>query len=400
MKDFTKALYADLLHRIDVVIDDLNRTDHHEDIKDRFIALTLKDIHEIRTVLQSSFDSGILEFEELTGNNLHLFNKSNREFKAIHSYRYLAIKNYGKPEVFFFRLISQIYDEHRINARAPIVSTISNHDYYYWAVPYYEMIALPSGEENSLLNLPDIYHEIGHLLHIMFNGGSCESSTGIIDKHFQKEMVRVEDEGIGEHYLPILEEAKYLWASSWLEEFTCDLVGTYMTGPAYAWTNLKLLSTGHGSSKIFESSDSHPADEARMTIILLMLEKLGLNEDKEKIEASWKVFLKDTEVFRPKEHSLVYPTKLLQVIVDEFYQYYNNADLASYPELLASGNISISQVLNEAWTFAQNDPSQYFSYETSAICDLKKKFNIEDAVEVTQTVSEQTSGSEMVIQNS
>ncbi len=94
---------------------------------------------------------------------------------------------------------------------------------------------MPSGEEHSLLNLPDMYHEIGHLLHSMFGGISCETSGIIIDKHFAKEIVRVQDDGTAAQlFKEKLEEAKYLWEASWLEEFTCDLVGTYMTGASYA----------------------------------------------------------------------------------------------------------------------------------------------------------------------
>ncbi|SMC54033.1 hypothetical protein [Pedobacter nyackensis] len=380
MRNFIKALYADLLHRIDVVVADINSIQHHDDIKDRFITDTLKQFADIRDVLQDAFDTGVLEYDEFTGNNLYLFNKANREFNAIHSYRYLAIKNYKKPEIFFFRLITQIYNEHRINALPPIVSTISNHDYYYWAVPYFEIIALPSGEENSLLNLPDMYHEIGHLMHSMFRGGSSEQSAKIIDKYFASEIVRVEDEGLGEHFKGPLEDARHLWAASWLEEFSCDLVGTYMTGGAYAWTNLKLLSTGHGSSKIFESSESHPADEARMEIILMMLEKLGLDAEKAKVERSWKSFLKDTEVFRPSIHKMIFPKKLLQQIVDEFFEFYQNADLASYTELSALGQGSISEILNEAWATAQADPLQYFAYETGKILDIRDSFGLKDNV--------------------
>lgn len=298
MNNFIKALYADLLNRIDVVVNDIKGLSHHADIKDRFIDDTLNQFSVIRKELQSAFDTGVLENEIFAGNNLFKFNRAHREFKAIHSYRYLAIKNYKEPEIFFYQLITQIYADHRINALPPIVSTISNHDYYYWAVPYFEIIALPSGEEHSLLNLPDMYHEIGHLLHSMFGGKSCEISGAVIDKHFAKEIVRVIDDGAAAHFQETLELAKYLWDASWLEEFTCDLVGTYMTGAAYAWTNLKLLSTGHGSTKIFEYSESHPADEARMRIIILMLEKLGL-KDNDKVDLAWKVFLKDTEVFKP-----------------------------------------------------------------------------------------------------
>lgn len=375
MRDFVKALYVDLLHRIDVVVADITSSEHHPDIKDRFIAETLKQFSDIRLVLQNAIDTGILEYDTATGNNLTLYNQILREFNAIHSYRYLAIKNYRDPEVFFFRLIKRIYDEHRINALPPIVSTISNHDTYYWAEPYFEIIALPAGEENSLLNLPDMYHEIGHLLHSMFNGKSCELSTVVIEKHFIKEIVRVEDDGLGQHYIDTLKDVKYYWATAWIEEFSCDLVATYMTGAAYAWTNLKLLTTGHGSGRIFEYFDSHPANEARMTIVIMMLEKLGLIAEKQKIEAAWKSFMKDTEGFKPKEYSLLYPKKLLQQLVDEFYAFYQNADLASYPEI-KSREDAVSRLLNNAWDNAQNDPLRYFDYETTVINNLKADFGM------------------------
>jgi hypothetical protein len=376
MNNFIKALYVDLLHRIDVVVTDIKGLSHHPDIKDRFIDDTLNQFSIIRNELQSAFDTGVLEIEVFAGNNLFRFNRVHREFKAIHSYRYLAIKNYKDPEIFFYQVITQIYAEHRINALPPIVSTISNHDYYYWAVPYFEIIALPSGEEHSLLNLPDMYHEIGHLLHSMFGGKSCEVSEGIIDKHFAKEIVRVIDDGTASHFQETLELAKYLWQASWLEEFTCDLVGTYMTGAAYAWTNLKLLSTGHGSIKIFEYSQSHPADEARMRIIILMLEKLGLTNDKNEVEAAWKIFLKDTEVFKPNDYPLLYPQKLLQQIVDEFFTFYQNADLVSYPELTGKGTNSVSQLLNDAWSNAQTNSTDYFNYETNSIANLKSSYGL------------------------
>jgi hypothetical protein len=375
MKNFIKGLYADLLHRIDLVVADIGKTDYHDDIKDRFISETLEQFSVIKNDLQKSFDTGVLEFEMMSGSNLLKFNRLHREFKAIHSYRYLAIKNYKDPEVFFFKVISQIYDEHRISAMPPIVSTISNHDYYYWAVPYFEIIALPSGEENSLLNLPDMYHEIGHLLHSMFMGKSCEISGIAVEDHFNKEEVRLADDGFPQ-FIETVKEAKYLWEASWLEEFSCDLVGSYMTGAAYAWTNLKLLSTGHGSTKIYEFSPTHPADEARMRIIILMLNKLGLMNEKKEVEDAWDVFLKDTIAFMPRNYSLLFPQYLLEQIVDEFFTFYQNADLASYPELLKGGKCSVAQVLNEAWQNAQTDPLNYYIYETDAIGKLRKDFNL------------------------
>jgi len=330
---------------------------------------------DIRNTLQNALDTGVLEFEYLANNNLYHFNRANREFSNIHSYRYLPLKHYHDPEAYFYRVISKVYDEHRISAKPPIVSTISNHDSYYWAVPYYEIIALPAGEERSLLNLPDMYHEIGHLLHSMFKGKSCETSSQAVDKHFAKEIVRVKNEGL-EQYLDPLTRAKFLWQRKWIEEFTCDLIGTYMTGAAYAWTNLKLLSTGHGSAIIYSDNDTHPADEARMTIIIMMLDKLGLKTEKDKVEEEWKIFLKDTEPFKPSDYNLLYPQKLLAQIVEEFFTFYQNADLASYPELVKTGTESVAQLLNEAWEQARMKPMAYSAYEIAAINKLRKEFGL------------------------
>lgn len=377
MKHFIKALYADLLHRTDVVIADIKTMNPHDDVRDRFVDSTVAQLGAIRNLLQDALDTGVLEFDFLANNNLYKFNRVNREFTDIHSYRYLPLKHYDDPEIFFFRVISKVYAEHRISAIPPIVSTISNHDNYYWAFPFYEIIALPAGEERSLLNLPDMYHEIGHLLHSMFKGKSCEASSIVVDRYFAKEIVRVKNDGL-EQYVDSLSRAKYYWQKKWIEEFTCDLVGTYMTGAAYAWTNLKLLSTGHGSAIIYSDSSTHPADEARMTIIIMMLDKLGLKAEKEKVEEDWKVFLKDTEPFKPGDYNLLYPKKLLQQIVDEFFVFYQNADLASYPELVKANPNSVAQLLNEAWEQARMKPLDYNVYEVDSVNKLRKEFGLEE----------------------
>ncbi|MDF2188323.1 hypothetical protein [Paraflavitalea sp. CAU 1676] len=378
MKDFIKALYVDLLHRIDIVVADINGRSIHPDIRNRFIAETNKQFSDIRDEIISTINGGDLDLPQMEGNNLYKFNGLYRTFMAIHSYRYLAIRNYDDPEIFFFKLISKIYSEHRISAIPPIVSTISNHDSYYWAVPYFEIIALPCGEEYSLLNLPDMYHEIGHLLHSMFQGKSCEISSGVIEQHFDRELVRIQDEGLGAHYADAIDEAKYLWKESWLEEFSCDLVGAYMTGAAYGWTNLKLLSTGRGFGKIYERNESHPADEARMRLIICMLDKLGLHQEKAEIELAWQIFLQETHPQVPKEHALLYPDYLLQHVIDEFFAFYQNADLVSYPELAQAGHLSVAQVLNKGWRQAQTNSANYYKYETDAINELRIDFGLKE----------------------
>jgi len=376
--NFIKALYADLSQRIDFMVSALQSKDHHPDIKHRFVTVTIDMLRGLKNDLQRDIRSGVLEFPFMLPNNLLQYNKTHRAFKAIHSYRYLALKNYGDAEIFFFRVISRIYAEHRITSIPPIVSAISNQNDYYWAHPFFEIIGLPAGEEKSLLNLPDMYHEIGHLLYTQYGGRCSETSAGEIEKHFRKEIRRMEAEMAPnlEFYKELLEDVKGYWHDSWVEEFTCDLLGTYMTGAAYGWTNLKLLTVGHGSAKIYEFYDSHPADEARMRIIFLMLQKQGLTEEKQALEEAWQLFLRDTISFKPSEYDLVYPDSLLTRLTDEVYRFFQNADLATLAELNSKKQNSIASLLNEAWAHAQGSPHDYHEFELQKVDELKRGFGL------------------------
>lgn len=62
--------------------------------------------------------------------------------------------------------------------------------------------------------------------------------------------------------------------------------------------------------------------------------------------------------------------------MDEFFLFYQNADLVSYSELVDKGANSISQLLNDAWLNAQTNPGDYFTYETSAITSLKGNYGL------------------------
>ncbi|KMQ69207.1 hypothetical protein ACM39_03640 [Chryseobacterium sp. FH2] len=63
------------------------------------------------------------------------------------------------------------------------------------------------------------------------------------------------------------------------------------------------------------------------------------------------------------------------MMVDEFFEFYQNADLASYCELKNSSN-SISELLNNAWNTARNNSTEYLDFEKSRISNLKLKYNL------------------------
>ena len=59
----------------------------------------------------------------------------------------------------------------------------------------------------------------------------------------------------------------------WMVEFFCDLFAVYTLGPAYGWAHLHLSAKRGGDP--FDvpmlSASSHPADDARMRVMLVAL---------------------------------------------------------------------------------------------------------------------------------
>lgn len=58
--------------------------------------------------------------------------------------------------------------------------------------------------------------------------------------HFEKEKKLVIDEDRSADLLEMFDDKLKKWKESWTQEFVCDLIGTYLVGCAYGWTNFKL----------------------------------------------------------------------------------------------------------------------------------------------------------------
>ena len=76
---------------------------------------------------------------------------------------------------------------------------------------------------------------------------------------------------------------------SWAIEFFCDLYAVYMVGPAFAWSHLHLAAcAGTDPFQVpLLTTTVHPPDAARMSAMLLALERLGFDEERAAIGHRW-----------------------------------------------------------------------------------------------------------------
>lgn len=371
MIEFIKALFFDLTFRISKMISDLESRQINSDIPKSFYDKTIEQLNDLLSEIKVICSSGDLELENIASNNLIRYNTIYEKFQSIELFRYEVIINYGAAEEYFNKKIIRIYKEIKNTQTPPLVTTISDSESYYWAHPYFAIIAVPIGEERSLLNLPDLYHEICHFIFKHYSKYLIGDIADEVQKYFDNEITRVKDESRPTRYLTFYRDKLQKWLNGWIEEFTCDLVATYLVGPAYAWTNLKLSTISSGYDRIFIDSPSHPSDEARMRAIFQMLNIMGLSKDGAVIKEAWDKFLNVVSNPIPQDYDYIFPQTLIEKLTENVKKGCLDIGLNIYSEQVKEFGNSISKTLNDAWEIILKDPTSYETWETKAIIEIK-----------------------------
>jgi hypothetical protein len=376
MIPFIKGLYHDFDSRVLRMIAILKSNSYHANIQKSFVPNTIGYLEDLREGLQQKINSGDLDIESIAFNNMSEYNELNEFFQTIETARFEVIHNYGDPEIYFHHKIERIYNEIQHLSVPPLLATISNSDNYFWVHPVFEVIGLPFGEENHLLNLPDLYHEIGHLIFKQYPDIVKDKIWPALEKYFQEQMDQSYDEKTNDHYVPFFTQKKKRWDESWVEEFTCDMIGAYLCGPAFAFSNMKMAAINDGSKDVFTDSFSHPSDESRMRAVFFMLGETGHQQAGDRIKASWEDFLNHTNYSKHQDYKYIYPDNILRALAKVVHGYCQDIDLASYSEQIADGKNPISKIVNDAWEQITVNPQQFEKYQQEQIKLIRASFNI------------------------
>ena len=375
MIKFIKAIFFDLTGRIEKMQENLASTIISKEVDAAFLNDTRQLLSGLNSDISILIESGDLEIEALASNNVIKYNTLHEALLTIELFRYLIIINYGEAEEYFKKKIKRIYGEINCLQNPPLVTTISNSENYYWALPSYDIIAVPTGEEQSLLNLPDLYHEMGHLIYnqyAQFLKGGIEKS---LSKYYNSEIQRVVTEQRAAWLITFFREKLNYWIESWVMEFTCDLIAVYLVGPAYAWTNLKLTTLSSGKDQIFIDCPTHPSDEARMRAIFFLLEKMGHVDELSEIKESWQAFLDATANAVPSNYQSIFPQEFIEELAENVYNGCKSIDLKNHKEQIETYGNPISKILNDAWKQLFDNPAAFHQWEKDQIAIIKNDVN-------------------------
>jgi hypothetical protein len=376
MNVFIKSLFIDLYNRLDKMTIHLESLSMESRPAAEFKNLAVVEMTQLKKKIIDVMNSGILQDDFFTANTVIRYNSLNNEYLEIELFLYLPISKYDlRAEGYFEKIIDSVYREIKSSQLVPFISTISNSDAYYWAYSKYKMIAIPQGEERHLLNLSDLYHEIGHLTYLQNEAFLVNHHINFMRETFEK-LLDIKKGRSKREYRKCVTEAITFWEDKWAEELACDLIGTFLVGPAYAWSNMKICAVSSGLNNIYSNSKifrDHPPDEARMRCIFMMLELIGCADEVPIIKQVWERLLSVTHNDKPQHYDVIFSEELLRSITENVHKGCNSIRLASYPKQMTSNTRPISQIINEAWEMIRNKPLDFPRWEGEQIENLQSR---------------------------
>lgn len=290
-----------------------------------------------------------------------------RLMQALENLPVLVLRRFSEQDRLVTAFVAAICREVRFPFAAPVCSSISSQ--YYWTVAGMDVVFVPSLEPDHLLGLPDIYHELGHILLFREEKRLVPPALTIVDRWYDKTAAESKKLNWSQASLDGLEQYRHRWRLSWLLEFGSDMIATYLVGPAFGWCNIR-TSTNLGG-ELYSGSESHPADDARATSIGMMLDRIGCSSAQAEIAKRWKELVGLSKEIAPQRYELAYPHELFEELADFFLAECAGIGLRQYSNN-AAVDAPVTVAVNDAWREFREKPESFATYEQSMLIALRK----------------------------
>jgi len=289
-----------------------------------------------------------------------------------------ALTRYKGEDIYLSKLIFQIHKEINYPLPPPTVTCLSRE--YFSINTSLRLLEVPLAESESLLHLPDLYHEIAHLLIATTNNPVIEpyhleygKFLKFVINHFESERIaNLRSTGPREYFRQAIDLFEYFWIRGWANEIFSDLFAVYTLGPAYAWAHF-YLTAGNDVDPCdvnIMHFMSHPPDQARMEAVLIGLDLLDYKEQAMEIEKTWSALLEACAVKPMPMYRRACPQVLIQQAAINGLEGTKKIGCR-----IAHRGVTdpIHALLNDAWHKFWITPDGYPSWERETITKLKQE---------------------------
>lgn len=374
MEELLRGLVLDLERRCQVLQQRLAGISGEGEVNDYAISAYVELAHTLRDVRRLLADPS-LGVPELQPDYLRSYRRLHEYTQLIESYHLPILERYNDVDRRATRFCRALAEQAGWPILVPLVSASSTS--YYWTVPDFNIIGVPSAEMSTLLGLPDFGHELGHtLMHARSNQLIGDFVYKELLEYIEVAQQRAKAQERPPEHLALYNALFGQWEAEWVIEFASDMIATYLIGSGFAWQHLRLCAAvgGNDYHPAFGEWAVHPADEARMRGVLMVLTLM--EEDSSTLQERWDAYLEMSGEPPPAEYSICYPQELIERLAARVVTGCQALGVKSFKE---QGSDSIAPLLNEAWRRFLSAPDGYTVWEKEQLAKLWRELGFDDA---------------------
>ncbi|SRR6266498_146531 len=376
MDDLLHGLVCDLHRRCENIKETLSQGQFKSPVDSYALKLYMR-VEERRREVERLLMDPALGSPPLIKNHFQEHKRLAEDVWTIEAGPLPVVLRFTDDDFYLTSLCGRVIEQAAIPVDKPLVVTFSND--YYWTQADYNLIFAPTLEAHSLLGLPDLYHEIAHLIIARYSTEFIDPFLSELRSYIAQEKRRIllgqRPKDPADYDLLLFQ-----WEDRWVIEFVADMIATYLVGEAYGWQHLRLCS--RMSEALFVPSfgefASHPADDARIKGIVTLLKGLSSHAMAQSVADRWRDYITNAgeAPVSPGDYSLCYPDHLISFLEANTRLTCQRLGIRSIAECSdpKKEDVNVGGVIKEAWERFFGDALTYPIWEQQQVKLLRAEF--------------------------
>jgi hypothetical protein len=256
-------------------------------------------------------------------------------------------------------------------------------NYAIWPSPEIPVIFAPPQQAMTLLNMPCMFHELGHNFVRRYYRDIIDSLADKSIAYFselRKSSGPMSPEKLSRRNLRIEQIEDYWVNEKRLNEFFSDVYAAYVCGPAYYFSCVNLAMSLGGNPYVVELCDAHPPGAFRVLACERTLNMANQGDTTaEMIAGIWRDYYRNWR--KTPDHDFFCPSSLADSLVEEsirtmskccpdVIRYHGMTTVSSVEKELHS--LSLEEILNMAIHEFLKTPKTYQEWERKTIAVLNE----------------------------
>jgi hypothetical protein len=361
----------DLERRCELVKQRLSGLPDNEDTQ-HYVRAAYTEIETTRRQSATLREDPTLGREAFQRNQFAHYRRLKQSLLILESFALPFVERFDETDRRLTRLCRRLIEQVRWPLPPPLMTAFSSQGY--WVPAAADLISAPATETMSLLGLPDMCHELGHLLWRHHSGALTGDFVNEVRDYIRSQIHRVQVEQRPPERKADFEKVSVLWQGKWLQEFVADMVAVYLTGPAFGRQNV--LICAETDRNVFTPGlgevSTHPADAARHAGVLAVLRLLHDEEGAERVGRDWDEYLALSGDTDQKQYAGCYPDHLIDSLAAKVVSGCQILKIRPFTDA-PTGTGSETDVvasIREAWDRLLHDPATYRAWEQERLAFL------------------------------